>query len=78
MNPKLGKKREKGRKRKRINPADRKNFFSINRRYESTMKGSISEMGTAGIVYQEPTQKELNDFRVGLRKKKLRRLKNLC
>lgn len=56
------------------NPADRYNFFSINKRYESRMKGSINDMGMSGIVLQQPTNKELSEHRKKIRKKKLEKL----
>ena len=53
-------------------PADRNNFFSINKRFSSKMKGSIDQMGLNAIELQEPTNDELLNQKRRNRKKKLK------
>lgn len=54
------------------NPADRKNIFSINKRFSNKMNGSVSDNGLDSIVLLEPTKKELNNILIKKRLKKLK------
>ena len=56
------------------NPADRKNIFSLNKRYTDKMNGSIGEIGLDAIKLQEPTNEELNFLKKKIRKRKLKKL----
>lgn len=56
------------------NPADRKNFFSINKRYNSKMKGSITDYGLNAIELQEPTTEEIINQKKKERKNKLKKI----
>lgn len=59
------------------NPADRKNMFSINKRYSSRLNDSISEKGMNAIILQEPTIQEKMIFKRKVRLKKLIKINNL-
>ena len=54
------------------NPADRNNFFSINKRYSSKMNGSFGENGINSIILQSPTIQEELIVKQKLRKNKLK------
>lgn len=56
------------------NPADRKNIFSINKRFNHNMKGSVADYGWRAIEIQEPTNEEINTQKKKERKKKLKKL----
>lgn len=58
------------------NPADRKNFFSINTRFTSKMNGSFGENGMNSIILQEPTTQEELKVKQKIRKNKLQKIKN--
>ena len=56
------------------NPADRKNIFSINRRFSGTMNGSAGENGIGSIILQEPTLDEIKHLKNKIRKLKLKKI----
>jgi hypothetical protein len=60
------------------NPADRKNIFSINRRYSSKMNGSINDNGLNAITLLEPTNEEILHINKNKRLKKLKKLHKIC
>ena len=58
------------------NPADRKNIFSINKRFSNKINCSFADNGLNSIVLLEPTKKELNNILIKKRLKKLKKLKS--
>lgn len=53
------------------NPADRKNFFSINKRFDTKMEGSFSDLGFKCIKLQEPIKQEISLIKKKRKKKKI-------